>query len=466
MSTEGLIAPLSPAKSLTGWVIIIDASAYTDEINSKIPNSFHLVAGLPAFGKIANIVRDLNCTRVGCLVAKGYGQEYQDLLSAHGIENSSESIDELIPRDIEDCQVMVVRGDMPLMTKQTMLKLAGQHELMESALTLLTVFGQSRESQVEVSRRNGVINSLVNPSSSVGSRGLKEIVSGVFAARSDLLSDSYIEAELHLDVFQLIHRLADNCGNAQIRIDAYQVTEAGEMDTINDRETLASLEGRLRDRIRQWHMANGVTLRDPNSIYIDDDVLIGSDTVIHPNVTIRSGSRIGSFCNIESNSVIEDSEIQDSVTIHSSTLTGTTIETGCTVGPFSHLRSGSYLAKGVSVGTNVEVKSSRLGADSKVGHFAYLGDVTIGRNVNIGAGTVIANYDGSTKHQSSIGDRAFIGSNSVLISPITIGPDAATAAGAIVTKDVEAGTLVMGMPARENNSDPDKEITGSVDVNR
>ena len=120
----------------------------------------------------------------------------------------------------------------------------------------------------------------------------------------------------------------------------------------------------------------------------------------------------------------------------------------------------------MSVGTNVEVKSSRLGADSKVGHFAYLGDVTIGTNVNIGAGTVIANYDGSTKHQSSIGDRAFIGSNSVLISPITIGPDAATAAGAIVTKDVEAGTLVMGMPARENNSDPDKEITGSVDVNR
>ena len=139
MSTESLIAPLSPAKSLTGWVIIIDASAYTDDMNSAIPNSFHLVAGVPAFGKIANIVRELNCVRVGCLVAKGYHQEYEDILSAHGIENSSESIDDLIPRDIENCQVMVVRGDMPLMTKQTMLKLAGQHELMQSALTLLTL---------------------------------------------------------------------------------------------------------------------------------------------------------------------------------------------------------------------------------------------------------------------------------------------------------------------------------------
>jgi bifunctional UDP-N-acetylglucosamine pyrophosphorylase/glucosamine-1-phosphate N-acetyltransferase len=245
-----------------------------------------------------------------------------------------------------------------------------------------------------------------------------------------------------------------------VRIDAYQVTEAGETDTIDDRESLAKLERRLRDRIREEHMANGVTLRDPHSIYIDDGVYIGPDTVIHPNVTIRSGSRIGSFCDIESNTVIDNSEIHDSVTIISSTLTGTFVDSECSIGPFSHLRSGSHLAKNVSIGTNVEIKSSSVGTNSKIGHFAYIGDVTIGTNVNIGAGTVIANYDGSTKHQSSIGNRAFIGSNSVLISPITIGPDAATAAGAIVTRDVEAGTLVMGVPARQNNLHPGKEITG------
>jgi bifunctional UDP-N-acetylglucosamine pyrophosphorylase/glucosamine-1-phosphate N-acetyltransferase len=304
-----------------------------------------------------------------------------------------------------------------------------------------------------------VINSIVHPNNSVGSRGLKEVVSGVFAVRSDMLTDLSSEPNKNLDMIELIHHLASSCTRAESSIDAYQITEAGETDTIDDRETLATLEQRLRDRIRRWHMANGVTLRDPNSIHIDDDVVIGPDTVIHPNVTIRSGSRIGAFCNVESNTVIDDSQIGDSVTIISSVLTQARVEANCSIGPFSHLRPNCYLAKGVSVGTNVEIKESRIGENSKIGHFAYLGNVTIGVDVNIGAGAVVANYDGSIKHESSIGDRAFIGSNSVLVAPIEIGADAATAAGAIVTKDVEQGTLVMGVPARKSHSHPGKEIS-------
>ena len=458
MSAESPIAPLSPAKSLSGWSVIIDASAYTGEINSKIPNSFHSVGGLPSVSKIAKIVRELNSASVTCLVPVDFQHQYEELLSSQGIERSSEFINDLIPSNMPDGQVMVIRGDMPLITKDTILKLAGQHQLMSSALTLLTVFSQSRESQIEISRRNGIINSLVTPNSSVGSRGLKEIASGVFAVRSDMLSHVNYEVGNRVDVIELIHSLAEFCRRSEKRIDAYQVTEAGETDIIEDREILATLEHRLRVRIRQEHMANGVTLRDPNSIYIDDDVLIGSDTIIHPNVTIRSGSRIGSFCSVESNTIIEDCQIDDSVTILSSVLTGARIESNCSIGPFSHLRTDCYLAKGVSIGTNVEIKRSKIGENSKIGHFAYLGDVTIGVNVNIGAGTVIANYDGAIKHQSSIGDRAFIGSNSVLISPVSVGPDAATAAGAIVTRDVEEGTLVMGVPARKNSLHPGKEI--------
>ena len=458
MSAESPIAPLSPAKSLSGWSVIIDASAYTGEIKSNIPNSFHSVGGLPSVSKIAKIVRELNSASVTCLVPVDFQHQYEELLSSQGIERSSEFINDLIPSNMPDGQVMVIRGDMPLITKDTILKLAGQHQLMSSALTLLTVFSQSRESQIEISRRNGIINSLVTPNSSVGSRGLKEIASGVFAVRSDMLSHVNYEAGNRVDVIELIHSLAEFCRRSEKRIDAYQVTEAGETDIIEDREILATLEHRLRVRIRQEHMANGVTLRDPNSIYIDDDVLIGSDTIIHPNVTIRSGSRIGSFCSVESNTIIEDCQIDDSVTILSSVLTGARIESNCSIGPFSHLRTDCYLAKGVSIGTNVEIKKSKIGENSKIGHFAYLGDVTIGVNVNIGAGTVIANYDGAIKHQSSIGDRAFIGSNSVLISPVSVGPDAATAAGAIVTRDVEEGTLVMGVPARKNSLHPGKEI--------
>ncbi|HIE83733.1 MAG TPA: hypothetical protein EYQ00_07770, partial [Dehalococcoidia bacterium] len=157
MSADSLITPLSPAKNLTGWTVIVDASAYTDEINSKTPNSFHLVGGVPSVGKIVKTVREMGCASVACLIPVGFQREYEELLSGHAIERSSEFISDLIPETIAKYQVMVVRGDMPLITKDTILKLAGQHQLMQSAVTLLTVFGQSRGSQIEVSRRNGVI---------------------------------------------------------------------------------------------------------------------------------------------------------------------------------------------------------------------------------------------------------------------------------------------------------------------
>jgi bifunctional UDP-N-acetylglucosamine pyrophosphorylase/glucosamine-1-phosphate N-acetyltransferase len=187
---------------------------------------------------------------------------------------------------------------------------------------------------------------------------------------------------------------------------------------------------------------------DPNTTYIESGVKVGEDTVIHPNTTISGQTIIGARCRIGPNTVIVDSRLEDDVTVFVSVVEGATIEHGADVGPFSHLRPGAHLEAGVHIGNFVEVKASRIGAGSRAGHFSYIGDARVGADVNIGAGTVTCNYDGESKHQTVIEDGAFIGSDTMLVAPVRIGRKASTGAGSVVTKDVEDGAIVAGVPAR------------------
>jgi bifunctional UDP-N-acetylglucosamine pyrophosphorylase/glucosamine-1-phosphate N-acetyltransferase len=193
---------------------------------------------------------------------------------------------------------------------------------------------------------------------------------------------------------------------------------------------------------------NGVTIVDPRTTYIEPGVQIGENTVIHPNTAISGKTTIGARCRIGPNTVIADSTIDDEVTVFVSVVEGAVIERGADVGPFSHLRPGAHLEAGVHIGNFVEVKASRIGAGSRAGHFSYIGDARVGADVNIGAGTVTCNYDGQNKHETVIGDGAFIGSDTMLVAPLRIGSKAATGAGSVVTKDVPNGVKVAGIPAR------------------
>jgi bifunctional UDP-N-acetylglucosamine pyrophosphorylase/glucosamine-1-phosphate N-acetyltransferase len=223
-----------------------------------------------------------------------------------------------------------------------------------------------------------------------------------------------------------------------------------EQDTAHKPDALASLRAQLEARLAECarHTAAGVTIVDAATTYIGSSVKIGAGTVIEPNTTIRGETSIGRDCRIGPNAVISGSRIADRCAVFASVIEESTLEDGVDVGPYSHLRGGTHVEAGVHLGNFVEVKASRIGRGTKAGHFSYIGDAEVGADVNIGAGTVTCNYDGTAKHKTIIEDGAFIGSDTMLVAPVRVGKGAATGAGSVVTGDVAAGEKVAGAPAR------------------
>lgn len=217
---------------------------------------------------------------------------------------------------------------------------------------------------------------------------------------------------------------------------------------VNDRGELAFAESRAWARKRAALMATGVTMRLPETITIDEDVQVGPDTILLPQTQLHGKTSIGTSCEIGPGAVVRDSQIGDRVTIRSSTVEDSHLADDSNVGPYAHLRAGCEIGPRVHIGNFAELKNARLAADVKVGHFSYIGDASLGAETNIGAGTITANFDGHAKHHTEIGARAFIGSDTILRAPISVGDDARTGAGSVVTKDVPAGATVVGIPAR------------------
>ena len=225
-------------------------------------------------------------------------------------------------------------------------------------------------------------------------------------------------------------------------------------------DTLAALQSQAHERLLACArlIEAGVLITDPATTYVEAGVEIGAGTEIKPNTTISGRSVIGARCTLGPNTVVTDSRIGDECSVVASMLEEAVLESGVEVGPFSHLRPGSHLETGVHVGNFVEVKASRLGRGTKVGHFSYVGDAEVGEEVNIGAGTVTCNYDGEKKNVTVIGDRAFVGSDTMLVAPVRLGEDAKTGAGAVVTEDVPDGATVAGVPARSLSGQTRRQV--------
>ena len=269
------------------------------------------------------------------------------------------------------------------------------------------------------------------------------INSGIYAFDLGLVFDAL--RQIAAENAQGEHYLPDLVSiyrRCKLPVETLTLEDPDEIRGINSQSELAEVSAIVRQGKNEELMAAGVTIEDPATTYIDPDVTVGADTVLHPGVMLEGRTQIGTACEIHTGSRIVDSTIEDGVTINNHcVLVDSHIASRVRVGPFAHLRPGSDLRAGAKIGNFVEVKKAVVGPGSKANHLTYLGDVTIGSEVNIGAGTIICNYDGTKKHQTVIEDGAFIGSDSQLIAPVTVGQGAYVASGSSITDDVPPGAL-------------------------
>jgi bifunctional UDP-N-acetylglucosamine pyrophosphorylase/glucosamine-1-phosphate N-acetyltransferase len=350
-----------------------------------------------------------------------------------------------------DGTVVVAYGDMPLVDSTIFEDVQAAVDAdAGTALGLVTARMPLPSSFGRVVRNDATIEKIVEfRDATTAERAIDEMNAGIYAfdeaalrAVIGALNDRNVQGELYLtDTIELL--VAGSYRVAPVEAVDYRLVLG-----VNDRVELAAARATMNERLCRAHMRAGVTIVDPATTYLEPGLTIGADTVIAPNTSIGGGSVLGLRARVGPNARLYNARLGDDVSVTESVVLDSTIGAGTRVGPFAHVRDGNVGGAGVRVGNFVELKNTRLADGVKAGHLAYLGDATIGENANIGAGTITCNYDGVRKNETTIGRDAFIGSNSSLVAPLTIGEGALTGAGAVVIRDVPAGDRVAGNPAR------------------
>ena len=369
-----------------------------------------------------------------------YVEQAEQLGTGHAIFIAKEKIEELK----ED--VLITYGDTPLLTEKTLSEMRRLFTEKNLDCILLECkvsdpFGYGR-----IIKENGnVVDIIEEKEATEEEKKINEVNTGVYICKYDKLISSIekidnnnSKGEYYLtDAIKVL-------ANIGAKVETYQIGDEDEVLGVNSKAQLAQASRILRNRKNTELMDNGVILIDPETTYIEEDVIIGEDTVIYPHVLIQGKTEIGKNCQIFGNTRIEDSLISDNVKIESSLIEQSNIEEGVTIGPFAHLRPKSHLKQNVHIGNFVEIKNAVLEKGVKAGHLTYLGDAEVGSETNIGAGTITCNYDGKNKHKTKIGEKSFVGSNSIIVAPVEIGDRAFTAAGSVITQDVPDNALALG----------------------
>ena len=437
---------------------VILAAGEGTRMESELPKVLHKLCGRTMIGHVLEALQpaaENNTVIIGHRaeeVRKSIGEDFTFAyqLQQRGTGHAVAQALDYIP---EKGEVLIVCGDTPLLTSDIFKELLAFHREEGCAAAVLTAdmeepFGYGR---IIRDKTGKVIKIIEEKDASPQERQIKEINTGTYCVEANLLkealtliSNDNVKGEYYLtDLVQILN-------DRHHKVSAFKIDDFFLAQGINTRVQLAEAETVLRRRINEKLMLQGVTMMDPSSTYIDIDVQVGRDTVIMPQTMIQGVSSIGERCVVGPQSRVVDSALGDEVTFQNSIILESVVEDGANIGPFAYIRPESRICRGAKIGDFVEIKKSRIGAGSKVPHLSYVGDTTVGQGANLGAGTIIVNYDGVAKHSTVVEDGAFVGCNSNLIAPVVIGQGAYVAAGSTISDDVPGDALAIGRSPQLN----------------
>ena len=442
--------------------ILILAAGKGTRMKSSLPKPLHAVCGLPIIAHILRAAQALKPARIGVVIGHGADQVKETVLqnlSAWGVSapvdffvqtdlsGSASAVKAALPFLAQNKTVMVLNGDMPLLRAQTLADMAGLFMRERAGALVLGVSVPDPAGYGRIVRdENGGFKAIVEDADAdEKTKQICEINSGMYVFDSAALQDALAKLtpqgpkhEFYLtDTLALIKQ----AGKPAV---VFNSTDFEQALGINSRAQLAEAAQIMRRRINAEHMENGVTLINPQDTYIDADVVIGPDTTIASGCYLLGTTRIGANCVLESGVYVTGSDIADGVALKAgSYIENSQVCEGCQIGPYAHLRPQSVLKKGAKVGNFSETKKAVIGEGSKVNHLSYIGDTQMGAGVNVGAGTITCNYDGKNKHQTTIGDHVFIGSNVNFVAPVVVKDYAKIGAGSTITHEVPAESLAI-----------------------
>ncbi|QNK88151.1 bifunctional UDP-N-acetylglucosamine diphosphorylase/glucosamine-1-phosphate N-acetyltransferase GlmU [Sporosarcina sp. resist] len=445
---------------MTNTYAVVLAAGQGTRMKSDLYKVLHPVCGKPMVEHVIDHIRGLGIGRIVTIVGHGaetveetlgekseYALQQEQLGTAHAVQQAERLIGDL------DGTTIVVCGDTPLIRSETMEELIAHHKATGAKATILTANADDPTGYGRIIRGESrqVLRNVEQKDATPEEQKVTEINTGTYCFDNRTLFETLKKVKNNNT--QGEYYLPDVVGILQSEnalVSAYVTGDFSETLGINDRVVLAEAERVMRRRIAEKHMRNGVTIINPESTYISAAAEIGRDTVLQPGTMIEGHTVIGNKCVIGPNSQIVDSVIGDNTNVHSSVVLSSRIGSTTAIGPFAHIRPDSDLGDSVKIGNFVEVKKATLGEGSKVSHLSYIGDAKIGSHVNVGCGTITVNYDGKNKHLTTIEDNAFIGCNSNLVAPVTVGKGAYVAAGSTITKSVPESSLAIARARQEN----------------
>ncbi len=437
--------------------VVILAAGLGTRMKSRRAKVLHHAGGMPLIQHVAASALALAPPERVVVVVGNQAEQVEAALAGRGVQFVRQTEQRGTGHAVMVCRerlagapgvVVVLYGDCPLLSAETLRRLIDAQCASNAAATVMTTFLDDPAGYGRILRDDkGYIQAIVeHKAASPEELAVREINSGIYCFRGELLWKHIGEigtgnpaGEYYLTDIVAILRRAGHV------VQPFVLQDSAEVLGINTRAELAIVDRILRDRKTRELMLDGVTIEKPETVTIDSGVRIGMDTVIEPFARILGTTVIGEECRIGACSIVRDSRLGDACEVAPFTsVEGAALEHGAQVGPFARLRPGAQIGSGARIGNFVEVKKTRVGADSKAQHLAYLGDTVIGSGVNVGAGTITCNYDGAAKHPTTIGDGVFIGSNSTLVAPVEIGDGSYVAAGSVITENVPKDALALG----------------------